>query len=139
MKNVDLFSLRKPVVLFDGVCNLCNSSVDFLVRNEKGNQLRFASLQSEIGQEIIATSKLDTIPDSILLYHKGELKYKSQAILSICKYLKFPWSFGIIFKIAPSFISDLVYDWVARNRYSWFGKKESCRIPTQEEIDKFLG
>ena len=139
MAAVESIISENPVVLFDGVCNLCNTSVDFLVRNEKGSKLRFASLQSEIGQEIIATSKLDMIPDSILLYHKGELKYKSQAILSICKSLKFPWSFGIIFKIVPSFISDLVYDWIARNRYSWFGKKESCRIPTQEESGKFLG
>lgn len=139
MAVVESIISENPVVLFDGVCNLCNTSVDFLVRNEKGSKLRFASLQSAMGQEIIATSKLDMIPDSILLYHKGELKYKSKAILSICKYLKFPWSFGIIFKIVPSFISDLVYDWVARNRYSWFGKKESCRIPTQEERGKFLG
>lgn len=130
---------NQPIVLFDGVCNLCNSSIDFLVRHEKGDALRFASLQSEVGQHIIAKSNLKQIPDSILFYENSNLAYKSKAVLSVAKHLKMPWRLAIVFRIIPSFISNMVYDWIARNRYRWFGKKETCRVPTPEEREKFLG
>lgn len=127
------------VVLFDGVCTLCNSSVDFIVRHEKGNELLFASLQSDIGQNIIATSSLDIVPDSILFYTDEKLFSKSTAVLKIAKSLNIPYSLVRVFIIIPKGIRDLVYDWIARNRYRWFGKKETCRIPTPEERAKFLG
>jgi len=130
---------NEPIVLFDGVCSLCNTSVDFLVRNEKGDQLKFASLQSDLGKDIISIYHSGSVPDSILFYNEGTLYAKSSAIFKLCTFLKFPYSLLRIFKLVPRFISDNVYDWVAKNRYAWFGKKETCRIPTAEERSKFLG
>ncbi|MGB0850662.1 MAG: thiol-disulfide oxidoreductase DCC family protein [Bacteroidia bacterium] len=127
------------VVLFDGVCTLCNSSVDFIVRHEKGDRLLFASLQSDVGKQIIANSGLDEVPDSILFYTDKELYSKSTAVLKIAKHLSRPFSLAQIFIVVPKPFRDVVYDWIAKNRYQWFGKKETCRIPTPEERAKFLG
>ena len=127
------------VVLFDGVCNLCNKSVDFLVRNEKGNSLYFASLQSDVGKKLIKKSDLTQVPDSILFYQDGEVYVRSQAILKITKFLQLPYRFGNVFYIVPKVVRDGIYKLIARNRYRWFGKKETCRVPTMAEKSKFLG
>ena len=130
---------NRNVVLFDGVCNLCNFSIDFIVRYEKGDELRFASLQSELGKELVAKFNLDIVPDSILFYSNNELHAKSKAVLKICRFMKFPLSILTVFRFVPKVLSDTVYDFVAKNRYKWFGKKETCRVPTAEEREKFLG
>ncbi|MDA8886152.1 DCC1-like thiol-disulfide oxidoreductase family protein [Bacteroidia bacterium] len=127
------------IVLFDGVCNLCNSSVDLIIRNESGNELKFASLQSDIGRQIIERAKLDEVPDSILFYKDGKLSFKSKAVLEVSGFLKSPFSWVRIFQVIPSAFLDVFYDLIAANRYRWFGKKESCRVPTPEERAKFLG
>ncbi|QXP58649.1 thiol-disulfide oxidoreductase DCC family protein [Olleya sp. HaHaR_3_96] len=131
---------NKYLILFDGVCNLCNTSVLYVIKHDKGNKFMFAPLQSNIGQQIIAKYNLDTSKtDSILLYspNKG-LKVKSIAALHIAKHLGFPNNLLSIFLIVPAFISNLVYDFIAKNRYKWYGKKESCMIPTPELKAKFL-
>ena len=132
--------IDKQLILFDGVCNLCNSSVVFVIKNDPKDHFRFAPLQSHIGKAIIEKYNLDTSKtDSILLYsEKQGLRIKSSAALHIGKLLKFPINLMAIFLIVPPFIRNWVYDYIANNRYKWYGKKESCMIPTQELKSKFL-
>ncbi len=127
-----------PIVLFDGVCNLCNASVDFIVKRERNDKLRFASLQSELGKHIVAKYSDGMAPDSILFLEDGKLYSQSTAALRVSKYLKFPWQLIGFLRIFPANIRDYVYDFIAANRYKWFGKKETCRLPTAEERNKFL-
>lgn len=127
------------IVLFDGVCNLCNRSVDFIIRNEKSDKLQFASLQSDVGKSIVNKSGLDEIPDSVMLFVDGELLVRSDAALAISTYLKRPYVYGIIFKYVPKILRDSVYNLIAKNRYRWFGKKETCRVPSADERERFLG
>ena len=131
---------NKKIILFDGVCNLCNSAVQFVIRHDKKDVFRFVSLQSELGQEILEHIGINPKKiDSIILYEPGiAYYYKSQAAIEISKSLGGFWHFGIIFRIIPTGISNLVYDYVAKNRYNWYGKKESCSIPTKELKSKFL-
>ena len=131
----------KQLILFDGVCNLCNSSVLYVIKRDKANKFLFAPLQSEIGQEIINAFNIDTEEtDSILLYDPNERRIyqKSTAALRIGKSLGFPVNLSVIFFVVPTFIRNWVYDYIARNRYKWYGKKESCMIPTPELQAKFL-
>ncbi|WP_115462838.1 thiol-disulfide oxidoreductase DCC family protein [Winogradskyella aurantiaca] len=131
----------KILILFDGVCNLCNSSVLLVIKNDKKNKFLFAPLQSTIGQEVISKFNIDTNKiDSILTYDpiKHEVKFKSSAALMIASQMKFPYPLMGIFHIIPPFIRNWVYDLIAKNRYNWFGKKEVCMIPTPELSAKFL-
>ncbi|WGD34487.1 thiol-disulfide oxidoreductase DCC family protein [Olleya sp. YS] len=131
---------HKQLILFDGVCNLCNSSVQFVIKHDKKNVFMFAPLQGEVGQQIINHYNLDTSnTDSILLYSKDTgLKIKSTAALHIAKHLGFPSNVIAVFLIIPKFIRDWVYDFVAKNRYKWYGKQEACMIPTPDLKAKFL-
>ena len=128
------------LILFDGVCNLCNSSVQFVIKHDKKNKFMFAPLQGKVGQEIISKYNIDTAKtDSILLYSEDKgLKVKSTAALYIAKDLGFPSALLTIFLIVPAFIRHWVYDFIAKNRYKWNGKKEACMIPTPELKSKFL-
>lgn len=130
----------KQLILFDGVCNLCNSSVLYVIKHDKANRFMFAPLQSDAGKQIIDNFNIDTSKtDSILLYSKGKgLSVKSSAALHIAKHLGFPRSLMAVFFIIPTFIRNWVYDFVAKNRYKWYGKKEACMIPTPELTAKFL-
>ena len=129
----------KQVILFDGVCNLCNSSVLFVIKRDKKNKFLFAPLQEEFGQNIIKKFQIDTKKiDSILLYDGDRIFYKSTAALKIAKHLGFPYRLAILFFIIPTFIRNYVYDFIAKNRYKWFGKKEACMIPTPELKSKFV-
>ena len=133
-------SKNKALIFFDGVCNLCNSSVQFVIKKDHNNHFLFAPLQSTIAQELISKYNIDiTKSDSILLYipEKG-LYEKSTAVLKIASKLKFPWSILSIFLLVPKSIRNWVYDYIAKNRYRWFGKKEACMIPTKELKAKFL-
>ncbi|KJJ38079.1 thiol-disulfide oxidoreductase DCC family protein [Aequorivita vladivostokensis] len=127
------------IILFDGVCNLCNGAVTFIIKRDKKDVFKFAALQSEIGRELTSKFNIDTSKvDSIILID-GEKHYeKSSAALRIAKYLSgaYPLLFG--FMVVPKFIRNAVYDYIAKNRYKWFGKKESCMIPTAELKSKFL-
>jgi predicted DCC family thiol-disulfide oxidoreductase YuxK len=134
------FPLNKKIILFDGVCNLCNSAVQFIIKHDKGDVFRFVALQSELGQEILAYIGIDSKNiDSIVLYEPGvAYYYKSDAALQIAKKLDGLFSLGIILKIIPTGIRNRLYDYIAKNRYKWYGKKESCMIPTPELKIKFL-
>jgi predicted DCC family thiol-disulfide oxidoreductase YuxK len=127
------------VILFDGVCNLCNSSVNFVIDNDHKNIFRFASLQSEIGQKILATNGLDTQEfTSFILLENNKIIQKSTAALKVATKLGGLFVLMHFFWIFPRFLRDFVYDWISRNRYSWFGKQASCRMPTAELKSKFL-
>lgn len=132
---------NKQVILFDGVCNLCDSSVLYVIKRDKKNRFLFAPLQSVFGQDIINQFNIDTTEtDSILLFDpENRMVYsKSSAALRIAKSLSFPTSIFSIFFIIPNFIRNWFYDYIAKNRYRWYGKKESCMIPTPELKAKFL-
>lgn len=131
---------HKKLILFDGVCNLCNSSVQYVIKHDKKNMFMFTALQSEAGQQIIKEYKIDTNKtDSILLYTPEQgVVSKSTAALKIASRLGFPQNLMTVFFIVPPFIRNWVYDYIAKNRYKWYGKKESCWIPTPELKSKFL-
>jgi len=127
------------VILFDGVCNLCNSSVIFIIKRDRHAKFRFASLQSSFGRKQLERVRLD--PHnlySILLIHKDLIFERSDAVLEILKRMDGIWPVFYSMKIIPRFIRDFVYSWIATNRYHFFGKKESCMIPTKELRSRFL-
>ncbi len=130
----------KKLILFDGVCNLCNSSVQYVIKHDKKNQFMFTALQSEVGKEIIEAYNIDTKKtDSILLYTtENGIEYKSTAALKLALQLGFPQSLMSVFFVIPPFIRNWGYDYIAKNRYKWYGKKEACMIPTPELKNKFL-
>lgn len=130
---------NQPVVLFDGVCNLCNASVLFIIKRDPSSRLRFASLQSQYGQEQMKKFGLSTSAlNSVLLVKEGKLFQKSSAALEIARMLTGGWPLMYGFIIVPGFIRNWVYDWIARNRYAWFGKKDECMIPTPELKARFI-
>ncbi|GAA4807643.1 thiol-disulfide oxidoreductase DCC family protein [Litoribaculum gwangyangense] len=131
---------HKKLILFDGVCNLCNSSVQYVIKHDKKDVFLFAALQSDIGKQLIDAYNIDTKKtDSILLYTPEQgLDYKSTAALKIAYHLGFPNHVLCVFFIVPPFIRNRVYDYIAKNRYKWYGKKEACMIPTPELKSKFL-
>ena len=131
---------HKKIILFDGVCNLCESSVLFVIKYDKKEEFRFVSLQSDLGKKILHHIGMDSKHiDSIVLYEPGiAYYYKSQAALEIAKSLGGIFHFGTLFRIIPNGIRNWVYDYVAKNRYVWYGKKELCMIPTPEIQSKFL-
>ena len=131
----------KQLILFDGVCNLCNSSVLYVIKRDRKDKFLFAPLQSDVGKDIIEKFNIDTEKtDSILLYNpkKDSLTYKSTAALLVAKDLGFPTYVLSIFLIVPAFIRNWVYNYIAKNRYKWYGKKEACMIPTPELKSKFI-
>jgi predicted DCC family thiol-disulfide oxidoreductase YuxK len=131
---------NKKIILFDGVCNLCDSAVQFVIKHDTKDVFRFVALQSELGQEIIKHIGINPINiDSIILYEPGiAYYYKSQAALEISKSLGGFFHLGTIFRLIPLGISNQLYDYIAKNRYKWYGKKENCMIPTAELKAKFL-
>jgi predicted DCC family thiol-disulfide oxidoreductase YuxK len=129
----------KKIILFDGVCNLCNSSVQFIIRHDKKNQFLFGSLQGEAGQRYLKEFNLTTdILNSFLLIEGDKVYTHSAAALRVLKYLQNGWQLFYAFIIVPKFIRDGVYNFISKNRYKWFGKKEECWIPTPELKNKFL-
>ena len=132
--------IQKPVLLFDGYCNLCSNSVVFVVKREKGDAFRFASLQSGFADKLLQkVSHKDDAPDSIVFFEDGKTYFRSTAALRITKKLKWPWPLLYAFIIIPPFIRDWFYDAIAKRRYKWFGKKEQCFIPAEDMSHKFYG
>jgi predicted DCC family thiol-disulfide oxidoreductase YuxK len=128
-----------PILLFDGVCNLCNRSIQWVLLHDSQAVFRFASLQSEAGQALLRTHNLDPVRmDSVVLVAEGKAFVRSDAALEALRRLGFPWSVAVVFKVLPRGLRDVVYDWVARNRYRWFGRQESCLLPRPEWTGRFL-
>ena len=137
---INEFPPNKKIILFDGVCSLCDSAVQFVIKHDTKDVFRFVALQSELGQQILKHIGINTANiDSVILYEPGiAYYYKSQAALEIARSLGGFFHFGTIFKIIPTGIRNHLYDYIAKNRYQWYGKKESCWVPTLELKSKFL-
>ena len=131
--------MQSALVLFDGVCNLCNASVRFLYRRDPRANLRFANLQSDAARRLLPRFNLPAhYLDSFVLI-EGEICYtRSTAALRVLRYLHFPWPLLSVLLIIPAPLRDPVYDWIARNRYRWFGRRDSCLLPTPDLQARFL-
>jgi len=134
------FPKNKKIILFDGVCNLCNGFVRFVIKHDKKDTFRFASLQSQYGQRIQNYLALDSSDIKSIVLYQPEIAYfkKSKAVIEIIKDFGGFYRLLSVFGVFPIIITDLVYDFVAKNRYKWFGKKDQCMIPTAELKFKFL-
>ena len=130
----------KKIILFDGVCNLCNSSITFVIKHDPKDLFRYAPLQSDLGQSLLKKHQINPQEvDSIILVDQEKAYTKSSAALRIARHLSGGYALLSAFLIIPPFIRNVVYDYIAKNRYKWYGKKESCMIPTPELKAKFLG
>jgi len=125
------------IIFFDGVCGLCNSSVNFILKRKKVYKFKFAALQGRTANSVLPEKPQEPF-NSVIYSRKGILKYRSDAALWILVDLGGLWSICAVFLIFPKFIRNGVYDWIGRNRYRWFGKSDTCRIPTAEETSYFL-
>lgn len=132
-------AMEDKIVLFDGVCNLCDNSVKFIIKRDKKGIFKMASLQSEVGKQLQEKYGQDTSKvDSVMLIENGKLYTKSTAALRIAKNLDGAWKLFIVFMVIPSFIRDIFYDFIAKNRYKWFGKHDACMIPDKSIKSRFL-
>ena len=136
---IDNLPKDKKIVLFDGVCNYCNDKINFIIKNDKQDVFRFVALQSETGQKIIKYLGIDSSIDSIILYEPGYAYFiKSEAVFRIIKHLSSAVKLVLFFNFIPTSIKNIFYDIIAKNRYNWYGKKESCMMPTEEVKRKFI-
>ena len=129
----------KSIILFDGVCNLCNSSVNFIIKHDKKERFLFASLQSDAAKEILLQfPSKKIIMGSLFLIENNKIYNKSTAVLKILRNLNGGVRFLYIFIIIPKFLRDSLYDYFAENRYKWYGKKENCMVPSPKLKKRFL-
>ncbi len=136
MTNPDI---KSPVLLFDGVCNLCNASVQWILKRDRKGVFKFAALQSDTGQMLLRQFGFSEKNfDTVVLVTDGRIFTRSDAALEIVQRIGGVWSLLAVFKIIPRSIRDTIYDWVARNRYRWFGKKEECMLPRPEWRERFV-
>jgi len=127
------------IILFDGVCNLCNGFVQFIIRHDKREIFTFASLQSDHAASLPGLCyKVGDSLSTVVLQDGDRYYFKSAAALRIARLLRFPFSIAYVFIIVPSPLRDAIYDWVANNRYAWFGKLDACWLPTPELKSRFL-
>jgi predicted DCC family thiol-disulfide oxidoreductase YuxK len=132
--------VRRPLVLFDGVCGMCNRAVDFVLARDRADVFRFAALESAAGQAALARHGLSPDYSGSMVLIVGERCYRySSASLEILRRLGLPWALLWPLVLIPPPLRDLVYDFVASRRYRWFGKLEACRVPTAEERGRFIG
>jgi predicted DCC family thiol-disulfide oxidoreductase YuxK len=128
----------EKIILFDGICNFCNASVQFIIKRDPQAHFRFASLQSEVGKKMLTKYRIPEDINSFILI-AGERYYtKSSAALRVCKHLKGFWKLFYVFILVPRPIRDCFYRFIAGNRYKWFGKRESCMIPSEDIRKRFL-
>ena len=129
----------RGVVLFDGVCNLCNGFVQFVVRRDPKGAFHFASLGSDAAVRLLGGGPVpDPLPDSLVLVEDGQVFTRSTAALRIARRLTFPWPLAYVLVLVPRSLRDLIYDGIARRRYRWFGRRQSCMIPGPALRDRFL-
>lgn len=131
--------VEAPIIYFDGICNLCNGAVQFVIKRDPNAKFRFASLQSLNAAEVLRLKGINPSKlESIILYEEGILYEKSTAVLKISRNLNGLWPIFYALIIVPRGLRDLVYDWIARNRYQWFGKRDECMVPTKELTSRFI-
>ncbi|MGG9970380.1 thiol-disulfide oxidoreductase DCC family protein [Ferruginibacter sp. SUN002] len=130
---------NQPIILFDGVCNFCNGAVNFAIKRDKKRIIKFAPLQSSAGQQLLKQYDLPTATmDSFVFIDNNTAYTQSTAAIKVCSYLSGLWPLCKVFLIVPKFIRDGLYNWIAKNRYKWFGERESCMIPTPDVRARFL-
>lgn len=130
-----------PILLFDGVCNLCDATVQFIIDHDAKSQFRFAALQSQVARRLLeerGAPAPEELPDSVVLLDDQGVHLRSDAALRTVRRLRFPYPFLFLFVLIPRFLRDPAYEWIARNRYRWFGRQTVCRVPTIEERALFL-
>lgn len=128
----------KAIILFDGVCNFCNRSVQFIIERDEKAYFHFASLQSEVGQKLVAEFGIPKNINSLVLLENERYFTKSSAALRICSHLDGFWSLFKLFTLVPISLRDFFYDIIAKNRYKWFGKSDACKLPSPEMRKRFL-
>lgn len=126
------------ILLFDGVCNFCNSSVQFIIKRDKNAYFRFASIQSDAGQALLAQYKISTEIDSVILIEGSQAYTESTAALKVCRHLDGAWQLFYVLLLLPPFMRNFFYRLFAKNRYRLFGQKEACMLPTAEQRARFL-
>ncbi len=130
---------KEPILLFDGVCNLCNAAVQWVLKRDRSNVFRFAALQSETGRTLLQRAGLSADNfDTVVLVEDDRVFTRSDAALEVARRLGGWWPALAVFKLVPRFIRDGVYNWVARHRYRWFGRREACMLPRPEWKERFL-
>jgi predicted DCC family thiol-disulfide oxidoreductase YuxK len=130
-------ALPELILFFDGICGLCNRTVDFLIARDRKAKIRFAPLQGRIASAVLpARIRLDL--NTVILWDKGKILNRSNAVLTSLFLLGFPWSLARLLLLVPRILRDFAYDLIASNRYSWFGKRETCRLPSHEERQRIL-
>ncbi len=128
-----------PVLLFDGVCSLCDRAVQVVLDHEPAGRIQFASLQSEIGRKLLADHGIDADDtDSVVFVDRGRAYVRSDAALQVAARLDAPWKWLVVGRLVSRPVRDRVYDYVARNRYRWFGTRDACRLPTPQTRARFL-
>jgi predicted DCC family thiol-disulfide oxidoreductase YuxK len=127
-----------PVLLFDGVCNLCTGAVRFVVRRDPDGRIRFAPLQSAAGRALSARHDLPDDLDSVVLVEGDRAYTKSDAAIRVAELLGWPYRAATVARLLPRRLRDAVYDVIAANRYDWFGRKERCLVPNEDVSDRFL-
>jgi predicted DCC family thiol-disulfide oxidoreductase YuxK len=129
----------KKIILYDGVCNFCNVKVNFIIKNDTNDVFRFVALQSETGQKIVTYLGIDKTIDSIILYEPGYAYFiKSEAVFRVVKHLSSSVKLLLLLNFIPTNIKNLIYDYIAKNRYKWFGKNEQCMMPSEDITGKFI-
>jgi len=128
-----------PILLFDGVCNLCDGFVQFVIKHDSDAKFRFAALQSEAGQALLSKKEMDTASIStVVLVIEDQVYTHSDVALEVAHLLGGGWRLLTVFRFLPKGFRDRIYNWVAKNRYRWFGEKDACMIPTPELKERFL-
>lgn len=131
--------LPRKILLFDGVCNLCNGSVQFVLKNDRKKEVVFSSLQSRAGQEILENNGFSTHQfNSIIFYRHGKILQQSTAVLYLLRDMGGIWTLFFPLIIIPPFVRNGIYNWVAKNRYKWFGQSQSCMLPLPEYKNRFI-
>lgn len=131
--------IERPILLFDGVCNFCNGTVNFIIKQDKKELFLFAALQSHKGEELLQQLKQnDSLPDSVVLLYNGKVYNKSAAVLQVCRLLGGIWSLLLVAYVIPPFIRDAIYNYVAAHRYKWFGRRDACMVPSPSVRKRFL-
>lgn len=131
--------IDQPIIIFDGVCNLCEYSVNFIIKNDRQGKFKFVSAQSEIGENLQRLNGVDTLQDGTVILLKGDQVYvKSDAVMEIAKDLDGFWRFLRVFKFLPKSVRNYIYSVISKNRYQWFGQKNECLLPDENIKKRFL-
>jgi predicted DCC family thiol-disulfide oxidoreductase YuxK len=133
--------IKPPIVIFDGVCRLCNFFVNFIIKADKAAKIKFLALQKleevQLQKGSIAIKEIPDLYSSVVVIDEGQILIKSAAVFSIFRHLPYPYKLLLVFRILPKPLNDFIYDFVARHRYAWFGKNTQCMIPSPEVLDRF--